>query len=262
MPPVDFERQRDLGELLDTALRLWFRHLPLFAALAVVVVAPVMLLVEGLWGGTLDSLDTGEDAPLAPGLVSVVLQATVVPALVTAMHVVAVQDLGGGQPPTFARSAGGALAVAVPVGLVVAVYAITVGLGFVALVVPGVWLGVRWYFGAQCVVVDGARGTGALRASADLVRGQWWRVFGILIVLGILGSLAAFTAGALVGLLVGVVGDAAAGFVVGNVLVQTLAVSWTALAGTLVFFDLRARTAPARPVAGAPERPGFGPSLA
>jgi hypothetical protein len=267
MPPLDLTRRRDLGELLGVALRLWLRHLPVFAALAFIVVAPVLLLVDGLWAGTLedDPFDAdGAAAPLLPGVVSAVLQAVVVPAVVTAMHVVAVQDLARGRRPAVARSARAALAVALPVALVVGLYTVAVGLGLLALVVPGVWLAVRWYFGAQAAVVDQARGTGALRASAELVRGRWWRVFGILLVLGVLGSLAAVAAAALLGLLVGLAGGAGAGFVVGNLLVQTLVVSWTALAGTLVFFDLRARQAPAWPAAQAPERPdvGLGPSPA
>ena len=259
MPPLDLTRPRDLGALLATSLRLWLRHLPLFAALALVVVAPVLLLVDGLWGGTLDEL-APDEVPVAPGLASMVLQATVVPALVTAMHVVAVQDLGRGLAPTFGRSTRRALAVLLPVAFVVAIYAVAIGLGFVALVIPGIWLSVHWYFGAQAAVVDGARGTGALRASGQLVEGRWWRTFGAMLALAVLGTVAAGLAGGLVGLVVGLVGAEAAGVVVGNVLVQTLVISWTALAGTLLFFDLRARRAPHPVFSGTPERPDLGPA--
>ncbi len=77
MPSLDLTRRRDLGELLGVALRLWLGHLPVFAALAFVVVAPVTLLVDGLWAGTLinDPFDTDAAGPLAPSLVSTVLQA-------------------------------------------------------------------------------------------------------------------------------------------------------------------------------------------
>ena len=34
---------------------------------------------------------------------------------------------------------------------------------------------VRWYFVPQAVVLDGARGTQALEASARAVAGRWWR---------------------------------------------------------------------------------------
>ncbi|CAA9530248.1 MAG: hypothetical protein AVDCRST_MAG30-3710 [uncultured Solirubrobacteraceae bacterium] len=267
--PIDLGRPRDLGDLLGLSLGLWFRHLPLFFALAFVVVAPVVLLVDGVWAGTLDDVEAGTlddveaaDAPVAAGLVSTLLQLTVVPALVTAMHVIAVQDIARGESPSFGRALRSAFAVLVPVGLVVVLYALAVGLGFLALIVPGLWLSVRWYFGAQAAVVDDSRGVGALRRSGELVDGTWWRVAGILFVLGLLGMIVSGVLAALVGVVVGVVGDADAGIAVGNVLLQTLAVSWTAVAGTLLYFDLRARKAPAFPGAEAPERPWVGPSRA
>ena len=259
--PIDLGRPRDLGDLLGLSLGLWFRHLPLFFALAFVVVAPVVLLVDGVWAGTLDDVEAA-DAPVAAGLVSTLLQLTVVPALVTAMHVIAVQDIARGESPSFGRALRSAFAVLVPVGLVVVLYALAVGLGFLALIVPGLWLSVRWYFGAQAAVVDDSRGVGALRRSGELVAGTWWRVAGILFVLGLLGMIVSGVLAALVGVVVGVVGDADAGIAVGNVLLQTLAVSWTAVAGTLLYFDLRARKAPAFPGAEAPERPWVGPSRA
>lgn len=259
--PLDLGRPRDLGDLLGVSLGLWFRHLPLFFALAFIVVAPVVLLVDGLWAGTLDDVEA-TDAPVAAGLVSILLQLTVVPALVTAMHVIAVQDIARGESPSFGRALRSAVAVLLPVGLVVALYALAVGLGFIALIVPGVWLAVRWYFGAQAAVVDGSRGTGALRRSAELVDGTWWRVAAILFVLGLLGTIVAGVLAAIVGLAVGIVGDADAGIAVGNVLLQTLAVSWTAVAGTLLYFDLRARESPVFPGAEAPERPQAHPGSA
>ena len=257
--PLDLGRPRNLGDLLSVSLGLWLRHLPLFFALAFVVVAPVVLLVDGVWAGTLDDVEA-TDAPVEAGLVSMLLQLTVVPALVTAMHVVAVQDIARGDSPSFGRALRSAFAVLVPVGLVVMLYALAVGLGFLALIVPGVWLSVRWYFGAQAAVVDRRRGAGALRRSGELVDGTWWRVAGILFVLGLLGMIVAGILAALVGVAVGIVGDADAGIAVGNVLLQTLAVSWTAVAGTLLYFDLRAREARAFPGAEAPERPRVSPS--
>ena len=259
--PLDLGRPRDLGDLLSVSLGLWFRHLPLFFALAFVVVAPVVLLVDGVWAGTLDDVDA-TDAPVEAGLVSMLLQLTVVPALVTAMHVITVQDIARGDSPSFGRALRSAFAVLVPVGLVVVLYALAVGLGFLALIIPGVWLAVRWYFGAQAAVVDGSRGIDALRRSGELVHGMWWRVAGILFVLGLLGAIVAGVLAAIAGVVVGVLGDADAGIAVGNVLLQTLAVSWTAVAGTLLYFDLRAREAPAFAGAEAPERPRVGPSSA
>ena len=51
--------------------------------------------------------------------------------------------------------------------------------GLVAFVIPGIWLAVVLYFASQAVVAEGRPPIEALRRSRELVRGQWWRVFGI-----------------------------------------------------------------------------------
>ena len=45
-----------------------------------------------------------------------------------------------------------------PLFAAVALAAAGIALGFVALIVPGVYLAVRWYFVPQTVVIEGARG--------------------------------------------------------------------------------------------------------
>ena len=44
----------------------------------------------------------------------------------------------------------------------------------------GIYLGTRWGFHAQAVLVEEVSATNALRRSRELVTGTWWRVFGIL----------------------------------------------------------------------------------
>ena len=44
----------------------------------------------------------------------------------------------------------------------------------------GIYFGTRWGFHAQAVLVEEVSATNALRRSRELVRGTWWRVFGIL----------------------------------------------------------------------------------
>lgn len=265
MSPLDLSCTRDLGALLSDGFRVWKAHFPVFFALALMVVAPVRLLVDGLWAGTLTDLTA------APGgfaaIVSTLADLLVLPVLITAAHVVAVLDLGEGRRPTLARSVPATLRVAPPVALVVALYTIAFALGTVALIVPGIWLSVRLYFGAQAVVVDGRRGVAALRHSSRIVRGQWWRTFGILLVVGFVSGLLGLGLGLLVGgplaLLTDVGALAAALTIVG----QAIGQSFTALVATLLFFDLRARSdqAPEPTVASrsfSPPRPFGGPEPA
>ena len=126
--------------------------------------------------------------------------------------------------------------------LTVALYTVAVAVGLALLVVPGVYLAVRLYFGAQAAVVEQLGPVGALRASAQLVRNQWARcflyLFGSTILLGIppalLGELAAQAIED---------GTGAAGFLTVSLVVEAVFMSLTALFGTLLYFDLRRRRA-------------------
>ena len=59
--------------------------------------------------------------------------------------------------------------------------------GFV--IVPGIYFGVAWGLYHYCIALDGKKGWAALRSSAALVRGKWWKTFGYLFLLGAVGIL-------------------------------------------------------------------------
>jgi hypothetical protein len=256
-PPLDLGRRRTLGELIVDAVRLFMLHLSVFLSVTLLVVTPVVLLVDGIWGRALaDGIDA--DAPLAADIASALLSAFVIPPLVTALHVVIVLGLARGVEP----SVSGALRTAserfLPAVGTVFLAALGVALGLLLLVLPGIWLGVRWYLGAQAAVVDRLSPVAALRRSAELVRDRWWRTFGFLVVAGLAFGVLVGVPGAILGALASELSGAL--YVATVVVVQAVTLSLTALFGTLLFFDLRARrelswegTAPADPTA--PERP-------
>jgi hypothetical protein len=203
-----------------------------------IVVVPVMLAVDGLWGGRLaDGKDA--DPPLGSEISLNALSAVVLPAIVTALHVRVVESLARGEHP----SVGGAMAAAAPrlwpACLAVALYIVVLSAGLIALVVPGIWLMVRFYFAAQVAVVDGLGPRAALSRSAELVDGRWWRVAGISAVLWLLS----FALGGVLGLAVEFT-DNGPLYVAGELVGATIALSIAALGGTLLFFDLRARREP------------------
>jgi hypothetical protein len=254
---LDLARHRELGDLVGTTVRLFLNHLAVFLAVTLVIVTPVVLIVDGIWGRALaDGFDA--DAPVASTVTSTFLQAIVIPPLITALHVVIVMGLARGEEPTV----GGALRTAserfLPALGTVILAALGVILGLLALVLPGIWLGVRWYVGAQAAVVDGLSPVAALRRSAELVKDRWWRTFGYLIVAGILFTLLVSVPGTIVGAIASEASGAL--FVATMIVVQAVSLSLTAIFGTLLFFDLRARrelpwegTALPRP--DAPENP-------
>jgi hypothetical protein len=213
-----------------------------------------VLVVDGIWGRYL--AEGGDvDPPTAPAVVSLAAGLFVIPPLVTALHVVVVQALARGEEPTVGGALRSASARLLPAVAAVLVYSLAVAVGLLALVVPGVWLAVRWYFCAQAAVVDGLAPADALRRSAEVVEGRWWRTFGVLLAFGVVvGAL-----GAVGGALAHEIQNGAL-FTTVWILVQTVTLSLTAIFGTLLFFDSRARTAlpwqgTPRVEPHAPERP-------
>jgi hypothetical protein len=256
--PLDLGRPRALGDLIADTVRVVMRHLAVFLAVTLVVVAPVVLLVDGIWGRELaDGVEA--DPPVAARIGSVFLGSVVIPPLVTALNVVVVLALSRGAEPTVAdalRAASGRFPAATGTVLLAT---LGIALGLLLLIVPGVWLAVRWYFGAQVAVVDRRPPTAALRGSAELVRARWWRILGYLLAGGLVFGIGVGIPGAVVGLIADAIGGGAL-YVACRIIVQAVGLSLTAVFATLLFFDLRARralpwvgTAPVDPVA--PERP-------
>jgi hypothetical protein len=70
------------------------------------------------------------------------------------------------------------------------IYGAAFVLGLVLLVVPGVVIGVLWYFSLQAIVAHHMSGWQALKHSQQVVEGRWWAFFGrvtalyVLMVLG------------------------------------------------------------------------------
>ena len=238
---LDLSRPRTYGELLRTSLQVFGRHADVLLTLALVLVAPVTLIVDGIWGKALAD-GANADPSLVSQAVSAAISVFVILPLVTASNALVVRDLGEGTQPD---DVGGALRAGARVfprvlGAVV-LYAIGCLAGFVLFVVPGIWLAIRCYFAAQSAAIEGLAPTAAIRSSSDLVRGSWWRTCGCLVAtgltLGLVGSIAtsAFAAS----------GNGAL-FVAGAAVVESVVISITAIFAALLFFDLRARatTAP------------------
>ena len=106
-------------------------------------------------------------------------------------------------------------------------------------VVPAVFLAVRWCVVPQAVVIDGARGTEALRRSWSLVQGRGWWTLAALVVANLLTTVLSvvFT---VPGRLLARAVDAEAVNLAGGVLGQIATLPLLGIATTLLYFTLRA----------------------
>jgi hypothetical protein len=127
--------------------------------------------------------------------------------------------------------------------------------GAVLFLFPALYLQTVWSLAAPVVVLERPGGLRALRRSRELVRGNGWRVFGVVLLLVILVGGGAAAGAILAGDLAG----AAAGLVA-RVVLGILAAPISALAEAVLYFDLRAARANAdeQPPedAGPPEETG------
>ena len=123
-------------------------------------------------------------------------------------------------------------------GLGIAVAVVLVLDATTVLIPVAIWLAVRWLLLAQVVELEGRSARGALRRSAELVRGRWLRVgslvgVGALIALALgplLGALLIFLTSAPLPLLNIVAG-----------IVYAMAMPFVALTSSYVYFDARVR---------------------
>jgi hypothetical protein len=237
---------RGIGEILRAAFQLYRRHWRTLMAIAAVVVVPLTLLQYGIghWFRTNGQQlqDPAEVSTSFWAVASASLLATLVGLLLyqaltgaitrTIATEVAGQDLDLEQSYRFGFARlGPVLVVSVLVGLA------TVA-GLIVFIIPGIYIGVRLAVSTQALVIEGKRGTQAMRRSWDLVGGHWWHAALTVLVAGLLTAVvnavitAPFSAGAWI---LQAVAAAVA---------TTVTLPYGALVGVLLYLDLRARKEP------------------
>lgn len=234
---IDLGRERSALEILRTALAVYVRYPLLFAVLAIGVIAPYELARLAVTGvGPLGSATTGQEGTFL--LFELVYYVLVGP-LISALHVHAVIAIGEGKRPRIGPVALRGLSVLAVVCAAEIVAGILIGLGFIALIVPGIILSLRWSVVAQTAAVDHEGWMPALRRSAKLSAGNYWHIFRVLVAIGLL----TFVIAAIVGALAGSGHGAGVASVVAGIVLYTLIASFAALTLAILYFDLCARDA-------------------
>lgn len=91
-----------------------------------------------------------------------------------------IQDLNG-QRPTFADALSRAITMIVPIiGLSILMY-LGVGFGFMLLIVPGLYLLVRWSAAVPVLVHEQLGVLASMKRSSELTQGSRWRILGLMI---------------------------------------------------------------------------------
>ncbi|MBW3561234.1 MAG: hypothetical protein KY437_01930 [Actinobacteria bacterium] len=178
--PVDL-RERGIGELLDASIKLYRAHWQVFMGVVAIVVVPLTFLLNAL---------AASGNWLALGLVTVVNFFVLTPMLAAAI-VKASADAYLGSDPGIAGTYRYAFGRIGPLLLVILLMTIGILLGFIALIIPGLILLVRWYFAPTIVVVEDERGTDAIKRAWRLSSGHFWKIVGTVLLAGILAGIVA-----------------------------------------------------------------------
>ncbi len=233
---IDLKQERSIGAIFAATLRL-YRHYPLlFALLALAVIAPFDLAVLALTGyGPLRN--GGESAGTA--LLVFLLRGSLIAPLISALHMQAVLAIGEGRRPRLGTVARQGLAVLPMVAAAEIMANIGIALGFVALIVPGIILSLRWAVVAQAAALEQRGWLESLRSSGRLTATYYMHVLGLTLTTGLIGFAVTRAARAVP------LGDSsAAGSVAVGIAVDSVIASLVALTLAILYFDLKARHEP------------------
>ena len=223
----DPPRPIGLPEILDRTFQAYRRHFWFFATIAIVCVVPD-LVVEAVWGpGGVLGIARVLFAPYALGLLYISATQVVIWEEASLKDVMRAAFL---RYFSFAWTLFAYL------------------LCLLSLFIPplGIWLFVRWMLAPAAVAAEPIGANAAVRRTAGLVKGSWWRCFLTIATVLVLTSLVAMILGLSVGaaaifipglpldISVMVVGSAA-------VLAGSLAIPLVPIAFTLLYVDLRVR---------------------
>lgn len=161
---------------------------------------------------------------LVLSVISVIVNALMQGALIHAVsEQTARQTSNFGQSYSAAwKRIGNLIGAALLVGLAVALMAITI------IGIPvAIYFSVRWSFILQTILIEGSGITESLSRSSNLVEGDWWRVFGIMLVVVLIVFAISFALGFIP--------------VIGSIIAAVVTTPVMAAAQTLLYYDLRHR---------------------
>ena len=191
---------QSIGGVLDGGFALFrdsFRTVFLLAVAGGLISAPANRVMQSV-------------ASNGPGFATLAIVALVVVVLLAltllfmAAIVRLIDRIGSGEQPSVPEAF--RLAARCVPALILAgiIYSVAVMIGFVLLLVPGIWLGVALVFFYMAIILDGKGPIEGLRYSWQIVRGNWWRTAALLtiisIVLSVLYMLLAIVVGIVVAL--------------------------------------------------------------
>jgi hypothetical protein len=254
-------RPLGVGEILDVALKIVWRNAGTLLRVVVFIVLPVQIVIAlieasatpsrlnraGTFTGTGGNTTTIHDVYAYLGALFVVLVLSLVSSILSSgacYRAVATAYLG--ERTGWRESLAFALRRVHSLLWVTFLTTLIGVLGLFLCVIPGVYFWVAFALAVPVLMTEELRGKAALGRSRSLVRGSWWRVFGVLLLGYILsGILSTAISALLIGVTTVQAGQASVVGVIVSIVAGTLSklvtVPFVAAFVTVLYFDLRVR---------------------
>ena len=244
-------RPLSVGEILDAGFRLFRHRFGTLVACVLVPVVPLTIL------GTIVTASTDENAydvnapatetgtALAGFLISLFLQSAGA-ALAVAACFKAISAAYLGESTTFRDSLGYAFRRFIPLMVAYILVVLIAIPGFFVLILPGIWLSVKLCMTFPAVVFERANPFRAIGRSWKLLRQNWWRVFGTLVVVFLIAFVVNFALTAVLGIVAAgsdTISEVAFALLATIVTLLTYMLTYPLWASvmTVIYYDLRVR---------------------
>jgi hypothetical protein len=195
MSSVSYDRPAAfrIGRVFGDTFSVLGRNFGLCVGLAAIF-SGVPTFFYQLWAGNqidpaILSAETGATPPPAfdgasvfGGLIAFVIYMVLAAILQAALVRATIEDLNG-QKPTFGDAVSRGIALLLPIiGLSFLMY-LGIGIGFMLLLIPGIYLAIRWSAAVPVLVHEQLGVLGSMKRSSELTKGSRWRIFGLFIIM-------------------------------------------------------------------------------
>jgi hypothetical protein len=240
----------DTARVFERIFEIYKDQFTLLIPAALVVFVPVAIISGIVYAGDVSIL----------GVAIISAVATIATYWFQGMVVEAARDiLDGRRDHTVGSLVQSATPVVAPLLIAGILAGIGIGIGLILLIVPGLFLLTIWAVIAPAIVIERRGAIESFGRSRELVRGNGWQVFGVIVVLFLLQ----FIVSAVIQALANSVSDSFGAYALADLLVRLLVAPLTALAAAVLFFELKAihgepvlGMGGGGQVAAAPEAPG------
>ena len=174
------ENRFSVGAVLGTGFKIWFKNLPAFLLITIVVYVPMIIWGVSIAQGDLN-LEKIEAFDKYSGIIVMLLNIFTA-AAITYGVVMELQGQHAGIGACFATG----LARFFPVLGVAILSGLAIGAGFLLLIIPGIIVYCMLYVSTPAAVLERPGITGALSRSRELTQGHKLEIFGLLFLIGLI----------------------------------------------------------------------------